>query len=72
MVGALILMFIVQLPIPAIDESAANFTPIGAASTLAGEDGCNLAPGWAMLVLFARAATLLTTAVFADRRRDLA
>jgi hypothetical protein len=43
-VGALVLMFIVQLLIPAIEKTAADFTPVGAASALAGQSGSNLAP----------------------------
>ena len=43
-VGAPVLDFIVQPLIPAIDETAADFTPVGAASGLAGQSGSNLAP----------------------------
>ena len=72
-VGALVLTQMVQPLIPMIDESAAGFTPIAAANTLAGTgDAASLAPGWALLVLLGWTLTLLGAAVFAERRRDLA
>jgi len=72
-VGALVLAFMVQPLIPMIDETAADFTPMGAAYKLAGVgDGASLAPGWALLVLLGWTLTLLGAAVVAERRRDLA
>ncbi len=72
-VGALVLTQMVQPLIPMIDESAAGFTPIAAANTLAGTgDAASLAPGWALLVLLGWTLTLLGAAAFAERRRDLA
>ncbi len=72
-VGALVLVFMVQPLIPMIDETAADFTPIAAADRLAGiGDAASLAPGWALLVLLGWTLTLLGAAVVAERRRDLA
>ncbi len=72
-VGALVLTQMV-LPLSSmIDESAAGFTPTGAANTLAGDGGAaSLAPGWALLVLLGWTLTLLGAAVVAERHRDLA
>jgi len=72
-VGALVLTQMALPLISSIDESAAGFTPTGAANTLAGDGGAaSLAPGWALLVLMAWTLALLGAAVFAERRRDLA
>ena len=72
-VGALVLALMVQPLIPQIDKSAGDFTPIGAANTLAGSgDAASLAPGWALLVLLAWTMTLLVAAIIAEGRRDLA
>ncbi len=72
-VGALVLVYMVQPLIPSIDETAADFTPIAAADRLAGiGDAASLAPGWALLVLLGWTMTLLGAAVVAERRRDLA
>jgi ABC-2 type transport system permease protein len=72
-IGALVLAFIVDPLIPRIDETAADFTPLGAANALAGNvDGDTLAMGWAGLLVAGYTAILMIAAVIAERRRDVA
>jgi hypothetical protein len=72
-VGALVLAFIVSPLIATIDETAQEYTPIGAAAALAGQLGeAELSWGGAALVLTAWTVPLLAAAMAVERRRDLA
>ena len=72
-VGALILAFIIEPLVGVIGDSAAGYTPTGAAAALAGQGGAaTIAPGFALLVMLAWTIPLLLAAIAAERRRDLA
>jgi ABC-2 type transport system permease protein len=72
-VGALILMFVATPLLIHVNETAAEFTPFGAAVTLAGDPTADsLSSGSAGLVLAAWTLPLLLAAIVVERRRDLA
>ena len=72
-VGALILMFVATPLLIHVNEKAAEFTPFGAAVTLAGDPTAN-SLSWASagLVLAAWTLPLLLAAIVVEHRRDLA
>jgi len=72
-VGALLLMFVAMPLLNAVDETAAEVTPFGAAAVLAG-DATMETLSWieAGLVLVAWTVPLLLAAIVSERRRDLA
>jgi hypothetical protein len=72
-VGALVLMFIAMPLLNAVDETAAELSPFGAAFGLAGDPTADtLSSGEAGLVLAAWTVPLLLAAIVVERRRDLA
>jgi hypothetical protein len=72
-IGALLLTFVVNALIGNIDESAAEYTPFGAAAVLAATiTGDALTWGGAAVVLAAWTAPVLIAAMIAERGRDLA
>jgi hypothetical protein len=72
-VGVLILAFIVSPLLAAIDETAVEFTPFGAAFALAGDPQTGtLSWGGDAVLLFGWTVPLLIAAIAAERRRDLA
>jgi ABC-2 type transport system permease protein len=72
-IGVLMLALIVTPLIAAVDDSAAGYTPFGAAVVVAGNaDGRPLSWAGALLVLALWMVPLLCAAVVAERRRDLA
>jgi ABC-2 type transport system permease protein len=72
-IGVLILAFVVTPLVATIDDSAAGYTPFGAAVVLAGNaDGGTVSWAGAALVLAAWTVPLLVAAVITERRRDLA
>jgi ABC-2 type transport system permease protein len=72
-VGALILAFVVSPLIAVIDETAAEFTPFGAAFALAGDPQAGtLSWGGDALLLVVWTVPLMVAAIIAERRRDLA
>ena len=72
-VGALLLMFVGMPLLNAVDATAAELTPFGAAAVLAGNATGETVPwGGAGLVLAGWTVPLLFAAVVVERRRDLA
>jgi hypothetical protein len=72
-VGTLLLMFIAMPLLNAVDETAAELMPFGAAAVMAGDaTGGTLSSGGAGLVLAAWTVPLLIAAVVLEQRRDLA
>ena len=72
-VGTLLLMFIAMPLLNAVDETAAELMPFGAAAVMAGNaPGATLSSGGAGLVLAAWTLPLLIAAVVLEQRRDLA
>jgi hypothetical protein len=72
-VGTLLLMFIAMPLLNAVDETAAELMPFGAAAVMAGDaTGGTLSSGGAGLVLAVWTVPLLIAAVVLEQRRDLA
>jgi ABC-2 type transport system permease protein len=72
-VGALILMFVATPLLLQVSETAAEYTPFGAAVTLAGDPAADkLSWAAAGLVLAAWTVPLLVAAIVVERSRDLA
>jgi ABC-2 type transport system permease protein len=72
-VGALILMFVAMPLLHAVNATAAELTPFGAAAVLAGAaPGHSISWAGAGLVVAAWSVALLVTAVVLELRRDLA
>jgi hypothetical protein len=72
-VGVLILAFIVDPLLSAIDKSIEHYSPFGSAFAAAGAgSGEGLPWGWAALVLAAWTVPFVIAALVVDRRRDIA
>jgi ABC-2 type transport system permease protein len=72
-VGVLILAFVVSPLIAAIDETAVEYTPFGAAFALAGDPQAgSLSWGGDALLVVGWTIPLMIAAIIAERRRDLA